>query len=303
LCLYFALTQKELKDTSYTVEYSKIKKCDDTPSLLRITDEACMKAACELIDKVMQKFGLQRGRKKNEDYMLPYEMTPPLVDRGLVKKYLAKEKYDEFLEKSNKARQKAQTLPILTHLQMPEKGQAEKSASLNIPEEDIEEVRTVNKATGETVVVRYNKSFKAKLIQSTDETKAFYATLKNEILSYQGTKSTVWWNGDSIHTGNRTIAKFAMHNGVLCLYLALKPSDYDATYQVEVAEGKRYSQVPCMYTIKNARRVKLAIDLICDLARKMNLQAGKPQNQTYYLPYEGTEALLKKGLMKEIGGN
>jgi hypothetical protein len=296
LCLYFALDPDEFKGTKYRVERSEIKKCEDVPCLYRIKDDTCEQNAMELIAKVAELFGLDRGRKKTENYFAPYEDTSVLVKKGLITEYIARERYNEFLRKSNKqqADKARQSAPQTVH-------EEPRVATVNFNDDDIEEVRSVDKATGKTIITRFNKSFTAKLSQASDELKSFYATLKNEILSYAKTKSTVWWNGDSIHTDNKTIAKFAIHDNVLCLYLALRPSDYlDSNYQVEQAEGKRYAHVPCMYRIKNARRERLAIDLIADLARKCNLMAEKQQNENYYLPYRSTDQLIQDGLIKQL---
>jgi hypothetical protein len=244
----------------------------------------------------MTKYGAKQGKVMHKNYDKPYEPIQPLVEKGLAKEYLAKEKYSDFLKKSEKA-QMAESKS--SDAQTAEK--EETKPLIDLDEEDIEEVHLIDKASGKEIIKRYNKSFTAKLIQSTDETKSYYATLKNEILSYESTKSTIWWNCDSIHTSNRTIARFGIQDGILCLYLALKPSDYEKTYPVETAVGKRYAHVPCMFKVKNLKRRKDAISLIALLAEKCGLQRGTTQNEDYYCAYESTEMLIGKGLIKEVG--
>ena len=151
--------------------------------------------------------------------------------------------------------------------------------------------------------IRYNKSFTAKLIQSSDEVKGWYATLKNALLSYKKTKSRISWHTDSINCGRIKLAKFAIRGKTLRLYLALNPEDYAETkYKVEYGEGKRYEAVPCMYRIKNSRRVKYALELIAALAEKYGLILTEREDEDYYLPYEETAPLLARGLIKEING-
>jgi hypothetical protein len=296
LCLYFPLNPDDYKEARYGVEHTTLKKYEDEPCLLRIKDETCIEYAKKLISDIMTKYGAKQGKVMRRNYDKPYEPIQPLVEKGLAKEYLAKEKYSDFLKRSDKAQQLANKT---SGLQEAEK--EETKPLIDLDEEDIEEVHLIDKSSGKEIIKRYNKSFTAKLIQSSDETKSFYATLKNEILSYESTKSTIWWNCDSIHTSNRTIARFGIQDGILCLYLALKPQDYVKTYPVETAVGKRYAHVPCMFRIKNSKRRKDAVSLIAILAEKCDIKRGATQNEEYYCAYESTETLISKGLIKEVG--
>ena len=157
-------------------------------------------------------------------------------------------------------------------------------------------------ARGEAYVeVRYDKSFTAKLIQSDDELKGWYSSLKNALLGYKKVTSRISWRTDSINRGRIKLAKFAIRGKTLSLYLALNPDDYaDTKYKVERAENKRFEEVPCLYRIKNARRAKYALELIAVLAEKFELQPIEREQVDYCLPYEETERLLERGLVKEI---
>lgn len=151
------------------------------------------------------------------------------------------------------------------------------------------------------VSARYDKSFTAKLIQSDDELKGWYSSLKNALLGYKKVNSRISWRTDSINRGRTKLAKFAIRGKTLGLYLALNPDDYANTkYKVERAENKRYEDVPCLYRIKNGRRAKYALELIATLAEKFELQPIEREYVDYYLPYEETEPLLERGLVKEI---
>jgi ribosomal protein L15 len=59
--------------------------------------------------------------------------------------------------------------------------------------------------------------------------------------------------------------------------------------------------VPCLYRIKNAKREKYAKDLIAKLCKKYGLEWDGNRNDNYYLPYESTDELLAKELVKEVG--
>ncbi len=148
---------------------------------------------------------------------------------------------------------------------------------------------------------RYNKSFMAKLIQSDDAVKEWYSLLKNAFLSYEKTSSRVSWQADSINMGRVKLGKFAIRGKTLCLFLALDPDDYAGTkYKVERAAGKRYESVPCMYKIKGKRRAKYAAELIAAVAEKFSLVPAQRGEVDYRLPYEDTESLIGRGLIRNV---
>lgn len=167
--------------------------------------------------------------------------------------------------------------------------------------EDVEETEIVTEENGTKFRIRYVKSFMAKLIQSDDETKAFYGELKNEVLSYEKTESRVSWRYDSISVGRRPILKFGIRGKTLCVYYALDIRELKATkYKVELCESKKYSSVPCMYRIKNEHRCSLAKELIAKVVEKLGIIKGESKSEEYVYPYEETAALISKGLIKEI---
>jgi hypothetical protein len=166
--------------------------------------------------------------------------------------------------------------------------------------EVVEVLKSVDQETGIALVVRYNKSFLAKYIQLSDDSKAYYIALKNEILGYKSTRSRVSWKYDNIHAGREPIAKFAVRGKTLCLFLALNPDDYkDTKYKIERTDAKKYEEVPLMYRIINQRRLKYAAELIAVLAEKYGLEHGDVVKDNYYQPYEATNSLIGKGLIRE----
>ena len=168
-------------------------------------------------------------------------------------------------------------------------------------EEEGEDGGVVVDASGNIFNIRYKKSFLAKLIQSPDVTKQYYTALKNEVLAYNKTKSRVSWAYDSVNAGRTQLLKFSVRGKTLCVYFALNADDYiDSKYKVEKAEAAKYESVSCMYRIKNDRRAKYAIDLIATVCAKYGLTKGEVPTEDYYLPYETTEALIGKGLIKEL---
>ena len=174
--------------------------------------------------------------------------------------------------------------------------------AINETNEDEEEVVTVKDEKGNAFQIRFIKSFTAKLIQSPIETKKYYEELKNEVLSYSGTHSRVSWHFDAVNAGREYVLKFAIRGKTLCVYLPLNADDYaDSKYKVEKVESKRYEDVPCLYRIKNDRRLGYVKELIAAVASNLGLEKGEEQHEIYSnLPYEENKPLLERGLIKEI---
>jgi hypothetical protein len=166
--------------------------------------------------------------------------------------------------------------------------------------EVVEMLKGINRETGMALVVRYNKSFTAKYIQLSDESKSYYNELKNEIMSYAKTRSRVSWKYDNIHAAKEPIAKFAIRGKTLCLYLALNPDKYvDSKYKIERSDAKKFEDVPLMYRIINPRRVKYAEELLAVLAEKYGMEKGPVPTVDYYQPYEHTGPLIGRELIRE----
>jgi len=168
-------------------------------------------------------------------------------------------------------------------------------------EDDAEDGVVVVDAKGNYFNIRYNRSFMAKLIQSPETTQGYYTALKNEVLAYSKTKSRVSWAYDSVNAGRSAVVKFGIRGKTLCVYFALNADDYaDSKYKVEKVESAKYEAVPCMYRIKNDRRLGYAKDLIAAVCAKLGLTKGDVPTEDYRLPNETTEALVGKGLIKEL---
>ncbi len=165
-----------------------------------------------------------------------------------------------------------------------------------------EEVETISDEEGNIFQIRYIKSFTAKLIQSPEKTKKYYEELKNEVLSYKKTNSRISWHFDSVNAGRNYVLKFAIRGKTLCVYLPLNADDYsDSKYKVEKVESKKFEDVPCLYRIKNDRRVGYAKELIAVVANNLKLEKGQEQHEVYSnLPYEANKPLIERGLIKEL---
>lgn len=152
--------------------------------------------------------------------------------------------------------------------------------------------------------VRFNRSYEARLIQAQDSLKRYYEQLKNELLSYRGVKSRMGWKGENFRKGRVKIARLRVRGKLLCLYLALSPADYlDTKYKVEdVSDVAANEPVPLLYRIKNDRRCVYAKTLIADAMAKAGAEKEEREYVSYPLPYEETDALIERGLIRLVEG-
>ena len=152
----------------------------------------------------------------------------------------------------------------------------------------------------------YNKSFTAKLIQASDEVRGYYNTLKNFVLSYKKVKTRISWSHESVKNGRNKICRFVLRGKSLYLYMPLNADDYAETkYKVERAEAKRFEEFPCLYRIKNPRRVKYATELLATIMEKFGLKQTETEEEDFVkdYPYEETLPLIKRGLIKVTRSN
>ena len=172
-------------------------------------------------------------------------------------------------------------------------------------EDEVTEKRLVKEGDEvKYIIIKYSKSFLAKLIQSDEVTKNYYSELKNKLLSY-GVKSRISWKWETFRFGRNTLVKMCMRGKTLSLAYALNPNEFNETkYHVEdISEVKAYVDTPCLYRMKNDRRVRYAGELIERIMQENGVPVVENANQTDYAsmyPYETTQALLKKKLIKEL---
>lgn len=161
-------------------------------------------------------------------------------------------------------------------------------------------VLPVEDETGE-MGVRYDRSFTAKLIQSDDEVKEWYSDIKNHLLSYKRVRARMSWGRESFRIGKDCFARLVVKGKTLCILLAIIPeSCNDTKYKIEdIADLPSYKDTPCLYRIKSNRRVTYAKELIDVILEEYDAQlAPNREAVDYYVPYEGTVDLIKRGLVK-----
>ncbi len=153
-------------------------------------------------------------------------------------------------------------------------------------------------------VIRFNRSFTARLTQADTDLKGRYSELKNYILSFRGIKANTSWKHETFRLGRNAVANFMIRGKTLCLCLASDPKLFDGTkYKVDnLAERSKNAKLPTMYKLKSDRKVSYAkelIDIVMD-----DFGAARVDNYKmvdFTLPYKSTEVLIKNKLIKVIG--
>ena len=158
-------------------------------------------------------------------------------------------------------------------------------------------------------MMKYNRSFIARIIQSTDDQKRYYGQVKNALLAYKKVNSNIAWGAERFNKGRETIARFKIRGKTLCLYLALDPNEFPVSvyHHVDVSDNKSMHGTPMMVKIKSPRGVKKAIRLIdAMLAKrdgvKLNVNVEERDYAAMY-PYETIEELIEDGLVKDVMKN
>ena len=157
-------------------------------------------------------------------------------------------------------------------------------------------------------MMKFNRSFIARIIQSTDEQKEYYGRVKTALLSYAKVNSNMAWGAERFNKGRETIARFKIRGKTLCLYLALNPYDYEPSvyHQHDVSDNKSMHGTPMMVKIKSPRGVKKAIRLIDEMLEKRGgIKRTKSIERNYaaMYPYESMEQLIEDGLVKDLRKN
>jgi predicted transport protein len=155
---------------------------------------------------------------------------------------------------------------------------------------------------GELVLVHYRSSYMSRLIQSDEQLKDYYSVIKNALLSFGGVKSRISWSGESFNKGRINCAKVNVKGRSLTVALALNPEDYEGTkyYFKDVSDKPKYDKVPMLIKVRSDRSLKYALELIEDMMTKLGIEFESESLVDYTMPYESTESLVARELIKVI---
>ena len=151
---------------------------------------------------------------------------------------------------------------------------------------------------------RYRWSFLARLHRAPEEVASYYSDLKNAFLRYKKVRTRVSWSYDTISYKHEAVAKFVMRQKSLLLYLALEPSEFEESkyFFVDASEKKKYSNVPLRVKIRGSRGFKHALELIEELAKRLEWKEKSDFVAIdYTLPLKSVEELIEEKLIKVNG--
>ena len=154
---------------------------------------------------------------------------------------------------------------------------------------------------GKVVVVRYSKSFMAKLCGASEETKIYYQRITDRFLSYRKVNSRVSWAYTAFNRGRTALAKMVIRGKTLRLYLALDADEVaDKYYATDVSDKKKYAATPCYIKVKSERGLKFALELVDAVCNKFEIPFQKEVTVTSETKFENEpmDRLINKGLIK-----
>ena len=167
---------------------------------------------------------------------------------------------------------------------------------------DGEMATTLLTADGRRIVIKYRHSFRSRMIQADEESKAYYADIKNYLVSFEKIGAADSQNYESFSLGRQQIAKLNLSGKTLVLYLALDPQKLDGSkYKFEnVGDRKRFEKTPLKIKIRSARSQKWAKELIDMVMQENGIPQGELKNEDYAMPYEDKASLIARGLIQVL---
>ena len=86
------------------------------------------------------------------------------------------------------------------------------------------------------------------------------------------------------------------------VYLGLEPSEYNANkyHFVDVSDKPKLDKVPMLIKVKSERALKYVLELIEEMMNKYEMVRMEIEEVDYHMPYETTEALVARDLVKVI---
>lgn len=167
-------------------------------------------------------------------------------------------------------------------------------------DETDEEVEYISEKDGDILrtIIRYRKSFAAKLRLASDLVKEYYCAVYNKFLSRSKVKLRTSFACDTFNFGKKQLAKITIAGKTLKLYLALDPKTLPAKYHVkDASDVKKYAQVPALLKIRSDRALKNALELINTVCDGIEPVKGEPPfvSPTDF-PYDTIEKLVAMGL-------
>lgn len=150
---------------------------------------------------------------------------------------------------------------------------------------------------------RYVRTFLSRYIQAEDGVKELYCAIKNKLLSYNKVKVRLSKKCETFYVGRKTFAKVDVRGKRVELLLALDPKMLaeKARYYNFVDVSEKKADTPMLMKVNGPIKLRRALELIAVLMENACLTAiGDYAVQDFYLPYEDTDTLVRRGLIIDL---
>ncbi|MBR2612959.1 MAG: hypothetical protein IKC72_07815, partial [Clostridia bacterium] len=302
------------------------------PMMMKVRSERSLRYCLELIEEQMRVLGLEKDDTYiAQDFTMPYETTEELAKRGLVKVIYgegtapADTTVTDTLGQITPASETEQAPEAPTEEVAPvEETVVEAPAEETAPDaEQAPEILDAEPATDshseqseeshsepalngfrpEELAVRYRHSFLSKLIQSDKELQQIYTEIKNLLLSYRGVKARMSFANETFKKAKVHISKLNVKGKSLTVELALNPENYSIQKYHFIDNSAKNPELPMMMKVRSERSLRYCLELIEEQMRVLGLEKDDTYiAQDFTMPYETTEELAKRGLVKVIYG-
>ncbi len=312
LCVALALNPADYAESKeHGEDMSAIKRFEKTPMLMRFTSARRLGYAKELFAKLAEAEGIVKGEVAAKEYELEEQNRDDMYLAGNLRIIVLGE-VPEGVE-----------IPpppeavIVVEDEDTEEGVIAADEEFSETDDvtvafDSDVIFTVDEdgddledmLTPEGAVVRYNRSFTARIIQANDDLKARYSELKNYLLAYKGVTSRISWRRESFRAGKQNAVCFTVRGKTLCLCLTSDPKKYENTkYKVEdLTLRSKNAKFPLMFKINGDRRVGYAKDLIDELMAERGIKKLPEYKAADFKPaYKNTETLVRRDLIRIVG--
>ena len=238
----------------------------------------------------------------------------PLMDKNdageddillAIKVALAAEKKIAQQMKAELERQKAEEQAAILAKQAEEQGSADTETFENRVESDISASDDEDEYSKDGI--KYIKSFKAKMMLASEETKEYFAKIVNGLLKYAKVKMRESQQYVTFKRGKDLLCKIAVRGKTLCVHFALEPSRLDDKYFITNLSGvRKFAETPSMLKVKSERGVKYAFELIDAVRERFGLTENakyKESVTTADYPSADMNTLIASGLVKIVNEN
>ena len=331
LCVAYNLDPAEFAQTKYRgQDMSEIKRFAKTPMLLKVFSDRKSLYARHLFAVMFSRDGITRGESIRSDFTLPCRSIAELIEDGLVKVLSSGEadtaeaptadELSEPLEEEVSATENIAAEvpdsedPDAENTVLTEEGDENDGAIVTdtdeteVKDDEDNEHEVISFVTQDenrreiNVLVRYNFSFRARLIRSSSDVKRYYGEIMDEINSYEGIKTSVSWRQLRIYKGRKTYAHILFKGKKLCVAYNLDPAEFAQTkYRgQDMSEIKRFAKTPMLLKVFSDRKSLYARHLFAVMFSRDGITRGESIRSDFALPCRSIAELIEDGLVKVL---